>query len=684
MRGPVTLLLVGLALGGPGGTWARADAVVAAEQLEAVRAHYQADELKAMAGAAMAGLEALGEGDHEPKLRGSLWYWAAVSQQMLGDYPTALAHYERALAVHENAGNRREVAATLNSYAGVLGMSGRQTERLAALVKAHDIFEALGESQGRAAVAQSIGNYYAELEDFTAAQPYYEQSVAIRRGMENPGYLADGLMGLGVNLRLLERGDEGRAALEEALAIFRESGDEGGLAGVLTNLGNLERVERRFDAALAAYREALGYDEGAGYKYGVAILKHNLALTFLEMDELDRAGEWADQAVAAAAELGDAERTETAYRLRAQVREARGEFAGAMADLRSLMEVQAQRSAAAREEALLDLQTRFETAQKERAIEQLERAAVERELELTREAAAREAAEQAQEIEQARSRTALVLAISAVVAALILAGLVRVNRRAAHRLARQREEIEHAVAGLREAHTELKKLYDQKSKFLSFAAHDLRSPLYAIDAVCGEIEGGLLDSPVAGVGEIRGAARHMREELDAWLDAERREQTEVTVHPVSSDLGQLATEVVALNQPAARAKGVTLELLAPEPGPVRVDPWRMREVIDNFVSNAIKYTPRDSRVTVTTGVREGRAYVRVADQGPGLSPEDRERLFGAYARLSAQPTGGETSTGLGLHLCKRIVDAHAGGAITVEDAPGGGAIFEVSVPVAAA
>jgi signal transduction histidine kinase len=82
---------------------------------------------------------------------------------------------------------------------------------------------------------------------------------------------------------------------------------------------------------------------------------------------------------------------------------------------------------------------------------------------------------------------------------------------------------------------------------------------------------------------------------------------------------------------------------------------------------------------VETRSVDGRVEVRVSDTGPGLREEDHERLFGAYVQLSAQPTGGEISTGLGLHLAKRIVEAH-GAEISVANAPAGGAIFVVSIP----
>jgi signal transduction histidine kinase len=175
----------------------------------------------------------------------------------------------------------------------------------------------------------------------------------------------------------------------------------------------------------------------------------------------------------------------------------------------------------------------------------------------------------------------------------------------------------------------------------------------------------------------------MRRELDAWLEAERREQSEVQLQAVADELGRLAAEVVELNGPAARAKSITLGHRAVAPAPAQVDPWRWREVVDNLVSNAIKFSPTGARVTVLTGVTGARAWCRVEDEGPGLTSDDRARIFGAYARLSAQPTAGESSTGLGLFGVKRLVEAH-GGEITAENRAPVGAVFTVTVPCAGA
>src|SRR6476646_3309496 len=110
------------------------------------------------------------------------------------------------------------------------------------------------------------------------------------------------------------------------------------------------------------------------------------------------------------------------------------------------------------------------------------------------------------------------------------------------------------------------------------------------------------------------------------------------------------------------------------------DADRMREAIDNLISNAIKYSPISGKISVLAVQQENNTVIRVADEGAGLSPEDLGRLFGRFQRLSAKPTAGESSTGLGLSIVKRIIDMH-GGHVTADSAgPGQGSTFTVTLP----
>jgi signal transduction histidine kinase len=110
------------------------------------------------------------------------------------------------------------------------------------------------------------------------------------------------------------------------------------------------------------------------------------------------------------------------------------------------------------------------------------------------------------------------------------------------------------------------------------------------------------------------------------------------------------------------------------------DTDRIREAIDNLVSNAIKYSPIGGRISVVVSHQDNSIVIRVTDEGAGLSPEDLGRLFGRFQRLSAKPTAGESSTGLGLSIVKRIVDMHGGEITADSDGPGTGSTFTITLP----
>jgi len=142
------------------------------------------------------------------------------------------------------------------------------------------------------------------------------------------------------------------------------------------------------------------------------------------------------------------------------------------------------------------------------------------------------------------------------------------------------------------------------------------------------------------------------------------------------------SEVADANQPLAVNKQQAINVSAPPNVVTMCDADRMREAIDNLVSNAIKYSPIGGKIAVLVNHERNNTVIRIADEGAGLSPEDLGRLFGRFQRLSAKPTAGESSTGLGLSIVKRIIDMH-GGEVTANSAgPGQGSTFTIRLPAA--
>lgn len=164
---------------------------------------------------------------------------------------------------------------------------------------------------------------------------------------------------------------------------------------------------------------------------------------------------------------------------------------------------------------------------------------------------------------------------------------------------------------------------------------------------------------------------------DAMADA-----FDITIRREPVDVAALVAEVAEANQPPALNKQQTITVSAPAGQITMCDQDRMREAIDNLVSNAIKYSPVGGRITLLVDHDAGNTIIRITDEGAGLSPEDLGRLFGRFQRLSAKPTAGESSTGLGLSIVKRIVDMHDGQIKADSGGPGQGSAFTIILPAA--
>lgn len=230
---------------------------------------------------------------------------------------------------------------------------------------------------------------------------------------------------------------------------------------------------------------------------------------------------------------------------------------------------------------------------------------------------------------------------------------------------------------------QLVQLNDQKNTFLGIAAHDLRSPLGTIQMAISFLLDPQFDmnehEQAAVLQDIEGQIQHMLTMIDDLLDVAQIESGKLTLTQEQVDLPVLLAAAVTRHNNLAASKG-TQVLLDPVPnGSTIGDSMRLRQVLDNLLSNAVKYSPAGSQVVVSAEKLAGFWRISVRDQGPGINPEDRKRLFQDFARLSARPTGGERSTGLGLAISRRVVHAH-GGQISVDSEPGHGSTFWFTLP----
>ncbi len=240
--------------------------------------------------------------------------------------------------------------------------------------------------------------------------------------------------------------------------------------------------------------------------------------------------------------------------------------------------------------------------------------------------------------------------------------------------------------------TAWKELERQKSDFLSMASHELRTPLTSIRGSLGLIAGtmsdGLPEKTKTLVSIASGNAERLVRLVNDMLDLEKMKTGKLELRLESTDLVQIVREAVQENATYATELDVRLELaIGVDAAPVTADPDRLRQVLDNLLSNAAKFSTADSvvtaRVRVTSSERgqPQRFRVEICDDGPGIPPEDRDMIFEPFAQVDQAPRS-RSSTGLGLTICRRILGLHDG-SIGFEPGAPRGSIFYFDLPASA-
>jgi signal transduction histidine kinase len=245
------------------------------------------------------------------------------------------------------------------------------------------------------------------------------------------------------------------------------------------------------------------------------------------------------------------------------------------------------------------------------------------------------------------------------------------------------KQVEERTAALRTANAQLVRGSSAKTAFIAMMSHELRTPLNGIIGFAD-----MLSDPMFGdhsqeetralASNIMASGRHLLGLINDLLDMAKIEAGKIEIRPVPTEIGALVYEVGNVVGALARAKNIEMATDVDADVPLAlVDPSRLRQVLLNLVSNAIKFTSDGGRITVDVVNLEQSISISVSDTGPGLLPDEAERIFQPYERGSAGIE--DDGAGLGLSLAKALIELQ-GGRIWVTSSPGKGSTFSVLVP----
>lgn len=573
------------------------------------------------------------------------------------DYTRALGYFHEALPLLREQGDLVELGNLLNSLGTAYRHLNRYKEALAYYFEAMEIREKLGnDKRGLASTISSIGNVHRYIGDYENALFYLQKSLQYDLEINYRQGIAYSYNDIGVVYLRQNRTKEAIEYLEKALAVKEEIQDRSGIPTTLTNMAEAYAQQQKYkealDFSIRAYnlkkdgqdRKGQGYTSIAVGKYYYLLHRYEEAKPFLIKGlALARGLASVDMSLDALSTL---------YELHADTRD----YQSALVYYRQYQALKDSTLNNQYKKEIAELQSTQSIKEKEKEMAQL--------VETNRLREEKDAAIQ---------RVLVVLALVLLVAGGVSFYSYRSKVRSNQKLRDQNELI-------RRQNEQLQRLDQVKNDLMGVVAHDLQSPYKQISGLIQLImfEPDNLSEEqklcLEKIGQISKASLRMIKDL---MDIQALEQQKMSIVWEEFRLSDVVRDVLENYQQRAQSKGIRIEAALHSESLVRADKVLTARLLDNLVSNALKFSP--SRTSILLSVTEGEGWVRAAvqDHGPGIKAEELPRLFQKFQKLSARPTAGEDSTGLGLSIVKLLADQMFA-KLDVQSIYGEGATFSIS------
>lgn len=615
-------------------------------------------------------------------------------------YPDSTRYFAgKALNIAESLKDWKGKAQSLNCIGVSYFIQNNYEKALEYYLNALSLREKIGDMKGVAGTLNNVGMVYRDRKEYSTALSYYFRALRINDSLKNTVYYVRNLNNIGVAYENLNYFDSALIYHRRSIALKRTLGDNVGIASTLRNIGRVYiRLKRTADAE-QTFGEALKIPSIS--KQVRAMILLDLAALYEERSNIPTATRYAQEALLLAEELHSALIEQNVCELLARVERQKGQHKQALEYYQRFISLRDSLFGESSTRRLAALQTNYE----------LERQRVQIEL-LTKEQTLQTF------VRNGLIAGFLLLVVLLGVSAVAYMSKLRSNeqlRAINAEILRQQQivkeqavEIQLSNTALSEKNVELERtntslatLNNEKNEIMGIVAHDLKNPIGAVRGLADMIHTGFAEAaqiPVISE-QIVSTADRMLDLVKNLLDVNRLESGRMQFHVVLLHVQPILESTLWQYEATAQQKGLQFHFAAdPNTPAILADEQAIMQVLDNIISNAVKYSPHGKNIFVrlkpsndeprNSATCNGAVRIEVQDEGQGISPEDMTKLFGKFARLSARPTGGEHSTGLGLSIVKKMVEAMNGKVWCESECGNGehdcstGATFIVELPAA--
>lgn len=589
-----------------------------------------------------------------------------------GEQTQAEVYFGRAAKAYNECGDTIGRAKVLANIGNIALLRSEYEKAIAHYVEVLSIVEKNQSPHMEISVRKALGDAYLDTGDYAYALEYYIQALSIaeeRNELQGNSYILDGLGNL---YEVIGDFDTALEYYRRAFSLIEEGDNQYSYGGTLHNIGTLFKRKGDYVQACAYLRQALQHFRAVQDDNGIAHCYVNLATAEMQCGNVEEGYHYAKKGLEHAKSVG-----------------ARKMIAGAYAAL-GLVAVEA-----------MERDIESPVCMKE-AVEHIEQA-----LNIACEGTMHETEMQTHQIasryykstgnfEQALYHTVRHYELEKEI-------ITRYNKHrmevmqmqmriSAHRseneiLRGKNHELGIALENVRRLNRHLEQLNQEKNEFLGIASHDLKNPLSVIrmeaEYILSRLDSLSRDELLQFMSNIRESSLRMFALVEELLNVNAIEQGTLSSNIQPCDVEQIVRIVVMQQMEHARRKNIAIDVDCQKLSMALADEVQLQQVVDNLLSNALKFSPYDAtvRVIVEQNNHEGKLCLRVQDFGQGLSDEDKSKLFQKFQRLSARPTAGEHSTGLGLSIVKKLVEMMKG-SIHCHSQQGEGATFIVELPLA--
>ncbi len=564
------------------------------------------------------------------------------------------------LALADSLNNKTYIAIAQKSRGNQYFLQGDYADAMDKYLVALRIMEENGEKNETAGLLHNIGMIYIKWENADEALAYLKRALEINLASNKQVWLMNNYQAIGVvHADLLHQPDSAIFYHTKSMERSQELGYTQGQIGSYLNIGSAYFQKLDFENAKKYYNKALRLDDSTNNKTYQGIIQEKLGVIAMEFSQWKTAEKHLLVAIDYFQSKQKLQELSGAYQNVAVTYFNQKEFKDAYHYLMLSRRLKDSIFSESSKTKIANLEANYLMITKNKELEIANRDKIIAEQNLERESLLKQ-------------RWVGVSIGAAILAFLVIFGWAQ-NRKHLQIIADKNDE-------LAKVNEQLSESVNEKNSILNIVAHDLRAPLAKIRAIADlvSLDKNLSTETQTKLNRIEGHVLSSNRLIQDLIEAQREEESHKNLLHESILPNELLSKIIAEHEVAAKEKEISLYVESSK-APFITDAYRLTRIIENLVSNAIKFSPPKTIVSIATESTEDALKITIADQGPGFNEQDKSLLFKKFQPLSAQPTGNESSVGLGLSIVKRMVN-ELKGTINLVSSHGHGTTFIISLP----